>query len=58
MIGAADLSQIADAVERAAKAHDLRGVRRLGEALAQEVARVANQAVADQARGLSITVAE
>ena len=58
MIGAAALSQIADAVERAAKAHDLRGVRRLGEALAQQVARLANQAGPDQARGLSITVAE
>jgi len=44
MIGAADLGHIADAVERAAKAHDLRGVRRLHESFAEEVARVADLA--------------
>jgi len=58
MIGAVTLGGIADAVERAAKGRDLPGVRSLDDALAQEVARVAAQAGADQARGRSITVAE
>ena len=58
MIGAVTLGRIADAVERAAKGGDLPGVRSLDDALAQEVARVAAQAGADQARGRSITVAE
>ena len=58
MIGAVTLGRIADAVERAAKGGDLKGVRGLDVALAQEVARVAAQAGADQARGRSITVAE
>jgi HPt (histidine-containing phosphotransfer) domain-containing protein len=58
MIGADALSQIAAAVEHAARGENLPGVRRLDNALAQEVARVAAQAGADQARGRSITVAE
>ncbi|WP_422011409.1 Hpt domain-containing protein [Reyranella sp.] len=58
MIGAVTLCRIADSVERAAKGGDLKGVRSLDDALAQEVARVAAQAGADQARGRSITVAE
>jgi HPt (histidine-containing phosphotransfer) domain-containing protein len=44
MIGAATLRQIAEAVERAAKAEDLAGVRRLRELFAPEVRRVAQQA--------------
>ena len=44
MIGAAALRQIAEAVERAAKAEDLATVRRLRELFAQEVRRVAVQA--------------
>ena len=44
MIGATDLSEIADAVERAAKAHDLPGVRRLHQTVRREVTRVALQA--------------
>jgi chemotaxis protein histidine kinase CheA len=48
MIGAAMLRQIAEAVERAAKAEDLPTVRRLREIFNQEVHRVAEQAgVAD-----------
>ncbi|KAF0099410.1 MAG: hypothetical protein FD144_3749 [Rhodospirillaceae bacterium] len=58
MIGAAALGRIADAVERAALAGDLPAVLGLDGALAQEVTKVAGQAGADQARGLSITVAE
>jgi HPt (histidine-containing phosphotransfer) domain-containing protein len=41
MIGADALSQVAAAVEKAAKAHDLPGVRRLDEGFSHEVARVA-----------------
>lgn len=41
MIGAAALSRIADAVERAAKARDLSTVRQLDETFSQEVTRVA-----------------
>ena len=44
MIGAADLRQIAEAVERAAKAEDLQTVRRLRETFSHEVRRVAEQA--------------
>ena len=44
MIGAAALSRIADAVERAAKARDLSSVRQLDETFSQEVMRVALQA--------------
>ncbi|MFN4014790.1 MAG: Hpt domain-containing protein [Reyranella sp.] len=58
MIGANALSQVAAAVERAAKGGDLPGVRRLDDGLAHEVVRVAAQAGVDQARGRSITVAE
>jgi HPt (histidine-containing phosphotransfer) domain-containing protein len=58
MIGATALGRIADAVECAAMDRDLASVRRLDDALAQEVARVAAQASVDQARGRSITVAE
>jgi HPt (histidine-containing phosphotransfer) domain-containing protein len=48
MIGAAMLRQIAEAVERAAKAEDLSTVRRLREIFSREVRRVAEQAgVAD-----------
>jgi HPt (histidine-containing phosphotransfer) domain-containing protein len=43
MIGAAALRQIAEAVERAAKADDLASVRRLHETFSQEVRRVAEQ---------------
>ena len=43
MIGAATLRQIAEAIERAAKAEDLSGVRRLHEIFGQEVRRVAEQ---------------
>jgi HPt (histidine-containing phosphotransfer) domain-containing protein len=43
MIGAAALHSIAEAVERAAKAGDLPGVRRLQETFSREVARVAQQ---------------
>lgn len=57
-IGADALSKVAAAVEHAAKGGDLPGVRRLDDSLAQEVARVAAQAGANQARGRSITVAE
>ncbi|MGQ0583769.1 MAG: Hpt domain-containing protein [Reyranella sp.] len=50
MIGAAALRQIAEAVERAAKAEDLPSVRRLHGMFSQEVRRVAEQAgVADEA---------
>lgn len=41
MIGAGILSQVAAAVEKAAKAHDLSAVRRLGESFRHEVAKVA-----------------
>ena len=58
MIGAVALGQIADAVERAALGGDLPAVLGLDGVLAQEVTKVAAQAGADQARGLSITVAE
>jgi HPt (histidine-containing phosphotransfer) domain-containing protein len=44
MIGAAALRQIAEAVERAAKAHDLPGVRRMHDVFRDEVERVADQA--------------
>jgi len=44
MIGAASLREIAEAVERAAKAEDLKGVRRLQDVFRQEVKRVAQQA--------------
>ena len=44
MIGAASLRQIAEAVERAAKAEDLPTVRRLREMFSHEVRRVAEQA--------------
>ena len=44
MIGAASLRQIAEAVERAAKAEDLAIVRRLREMFGHEVRRVAEQA--------------
>lgn len=44
MIGAAALRQIAEAVERAAKAEDLSSVRRLHGMFSQEVRRVAEQA--------------
>jgi HPt (histidine-containing phosphotransfer) domain-containing protein len=44
MIGAAVLRQIAEAVERAAKAEDLPSVRRLHGMFSQEVRRVAEQA--------------
>lgn len=41
MIGADALSEIASAVERAAKAHDLAAVRRLDESFSHEVTKVA-----------------
>ena len=44
MIGALALHEIAEAVERAAKAEDLQTVRRLGEMFDHEVRRVAEQA--------------
>jgi HPt (histidine-containing phosphotransfer) domain-containing protein len=44
MIGAAALRQIAEAVERAAKAHDLSSVRRMHDVFRDEVERVADQA--------------
>ena len=44
MIGAASLRRIAEAVERAAKAEDLTGVRRWREMFDHEVRRVAEQA--------------
>jgi len=44
MIGAAALRQIAEAVERAAKAEDLPSVRRLHGMFSREVQRVAEQA--------------
>lgn len=44
MIGAASLRQIAEAVERAAKADDLAGVRRMHDIFRREVKRVADQA--------------
>lgn len=48
MIGAAALRQIAEAVERAAKAEDLPSVRRLHGMFSQEVRRVAEQAGVDE----------
>jgi HPt (histidine-containing phosphotransfer) domain-containing protein len=45
MIGAAALCRMADALERAAKAGDLPGVRRLHGVFGQEVQRVAEQVV-------------
>ena len=47
MIGAATLRQIAEAIERAAKADDLLGVRRLHELFTREVQRVAEQVGAE-----------
>ncbi|MBS0519623.1 MAG: Hpt domain-containing protein [Proteobacteria bacterium] len=44
MIGAGTLRQIAEAVERAAKAHDLLSVRRMHDIFHDEVRRVALQA--------------
>ena len=44
MIGAASLRQIAEAVERAAKAADLPSIRRLHDVFRREVKRVADQA--------------
>lgn len=44
MIGAAPLHVIAETIERAAKASDLPGVRRLHESFRREVLRVAEQA--------------
>jgi HPt (histidine-containing phosphotransfer) domain-containing protein len=44
MIGAASLRQIAEAVERAAKADDLSSVRRMHDVFRREVQRVADQA--------------
>ena len=44
MIGAAALHQIAEALERTAKAGDLAGVRRMHTIFSQEVKRVAEQA--------------
>ena len=44
MIGAAPLHQIAEAIERDAKAGDLMGVRRMHEPLRREVLRVGGQA--------------
>ena len=44
MIGAQPLHQLAETVERAAKAADLRAVRRLQPAFDREVTRVAEQA--------------
>lgn len=41
MIGADALSQVAAAVEQAAKAHDLSAVRRLDESFSHEVTKVA-----------------
>jgi len=43
MIGAAALGAMAEALERAAKADDMSGVRRLLEAFRREVGRVAQQ---------------
>jgi len=43
MIGAASLRTIAETVEKAAKAKDLSGVRRLHQLFASEVQRVADQ---------------
>jgi HPt (histidine-containing phosphotransfer) domain-containing protein len=49
MIGAAALRQIAEALERAAKAEDLPSVRRMHDVFSQEVRRVAQQ-VGEQTR--------
>jgi HPt (histidine-containing phosphotransfer) domain-containing protein len=43
MIGAASLRTLAEAVEKAAKAKDLTGIRRMHELFAREVKRVAEQ---------------
>lgn len=43
MIGAASLQTIAEAVEKAAKARDLSGIRRMHDLFAREVKRVADQ---------------
>ncbi len=43
MIGAASLRTLAEALEKAAKAQDLSGVRRMHELFAREVKRVADQ---------------
>ncbi len=58
MIGADALGEVAAAIERAARGRDLSAVRNFDDALAQEVARVAAQVGAGQARGRSITVAD
>ncbi|MBX9945725.1 MAG: Hpt domain-containing protein [Reyranella sp.] len=47
MIGAGPLRQLAEAVERAAKAEDLPSVRRLHDMFSREVRRVAEQAGVD-----------
>ncbi|TAJ91036.1 Hpt domain-containing protein [Reyranella sp.] len=44
MIGATELGRVAEAVECAAKASDLAGVRRLHDRISLEVQRVADQA--------------
>lgn len=44
MIGAASLRQIAEAIERSAKAADLPSIRRLHDVFRREVKRVADQA--------------
>lgn len=48
MIGAASLRTLAEAVEKAAKAQDLSGVRRMHEVFAREVKRVADQVSANR----------
>ncbi len=47
MIGAVPLRQVAEAVERAAKAEDLPSVRRLHDMFSREVKRVAEQVGVD-----------
>ncbi len=47
MIGAAALRTLAEAVEQAAKAQDLAGIRRLRETFRREVGRVADQVAAN-----------
>ena len=44
MVGASALRLLAETIERAARAHDLAGVRRQHEALTREVRRIARQA--------------
>ena len=48
MIGAAPLRTLAEAVEKAAKAQDLSGVRRMHELFVREVKRVADQVGANR----------